>query len=593
MVTVKEALHHFDTLVGGEVDRQLEKAALAVLATQDEATKAGAFGGSRMYLQFGQHYAQQLVKTREFLRDTASVYLKPHTVQASNETLTALRGGAMRAFDQATSQYLSALGKFTRPPNRPGGIPDGGMAGDAVLEAAVSRERGALEAEIAFILSRPGHGIGATGHRLAAVLSTDIVGYSARMAENETEALSAVEQSMAIVRAAAEKHGGRIFKEMADGALIEFPSATDAMRAALETQQETAAANNAKAEQKPIVLRMGLAVGDIAPNGDDNFGDTVNIASRIQAKAQPGTIYTTEQVFDDLANKMPLVGAVLGPHELKGIARPVVLVKIVPNTAPDEAAVDDGASTKAPQGLQQAGQEASQALVTLAKTVNVLLMPLRGMVWGGEQLEQFIASQLAPKLATIEAEHLITPKASVAASALQAVRFTEGEGELQDMFANLLAKAMDKRAAHGVFPAFVEILKQLTSDEAKILRFIRDGREVAIVHVQKQEVDGNGKHVAGEDVEKNLSLVGRDAGCEYPQQAPTYLDNLARLRLIEFLKPNTFHHPALYAEVEADPSIVSLKRKHEDLPRHPTAYVRSGLELTAFGRAFIRVCIRP
>jgi class 3 adenylate cyclase len=166
-------------------------------------------------------------------------------------------------------------------------------------------------------------------HRHAAILATDIVGYTKLMAKDENATLAARSACMSAVRKAVERNRRRLVKTIGDGTLNEFGSTVEAMRATLEILGATVAENRGKPDDKCVELRMGLAVGDIVPEGDDILGDSVNLAARLQAEASPGTICTTEHVRDDLANKkMELTSEDLGPRELKGIGRPVRVVQI-------------------------------------------------------------------------------------------------------------------------------------------------------------------------------------------------------------------------------------------------------------------------
>lgn len=167
-----------------------------------------------------------------------------------------------------------------------------------------------------------------TSHRHAAILSTDIVGYTSLMATDEEATLAARRICMATVRQAVERNGGRLVKTIGDGTLNEFGSAVAAMRTALDIHKEMALRNSGSDTR--LELRMGLAVGDVVADGDDVLGDCVNLAARLQAEASPGTICTLEHVRDDIANKLDLSSQDLGPVELKGIKRPVRLVKINP-----------------------------------------------------------------------------------------------------------------------------------------------------------------------------------------------------------------------------------------------------------------------
>jgi class 3 adenylate cyclase len=330
MTTAVEALEHFSTLVTAEVARELEKAAIAASRVQGNAIMAGAAFGSGMYVAIGQAFAGHLVTLREFIETAAAERLKPYTEHADQDTLVKLRRGALEAFDTAASECRAALQRYTQARGMWGKAGQDGRGGEEVLKEAEERERRTLEAALAFGLSSPGRGAGPSGHRLAAILATDIVGFSTLMAADEKATLEAVSASKTLIRETVEGHGGRLVKTMGDGTLNEFGSTLDAMQAALDVLTAIVKKNGDKPADKHIALRMGLAVGDISPDGEDIMGDTVNLAARLEAMAAPGTIATLEHVRDDLANKLELVSEDLGQQTLKGIARLVRVVQITP-----------------------------------------------------------------------------------------------------------------------------------------------------------------------------------------------------------------------------------------------------------------------
>ena len=170
----------------------------------------------------------------------------------------------------------------------------------------------------------------ASNHRLAAVMSTDVVGFTSLMAKDEKRTLAALDACTSMLREAVRRHRGRLVKTTGDGTLSEFGSAVEAMRAALEIQIATQQQNASKPEDKRVVLRVGLSVGDVSPDGADILGDSVNLAARLQAEAAPGTICTTEHVLEDLANKLSVTSQSLGIRDMKGIGRRVAVVQIIP-----------------------------------------------------------------------------------------------------------------------------------------------------------------------------------------------------------------------------------------------------------------------
>ena len=112
--------------------------------------------------------------------------------------------------------------------------------------------------------------------------------------------------------------------------------------------------------------------------------------------------------------------------------------------------------------IQPAAQEIGKALQTVAKTVHVVLAPVSALVWGYDQVKEFVSTKVADRLKNVPPENLVTPKPNVAGPALEALRYTGHESSLSDLYANLLAAAMDSSTAQGAHPAFVEIIKQLT-----------------------------------------------------------------------------------------------------------------------------------
>ncbi|MEX2648652.1 MAG: adenylate/guanylate cyclase domain-containing protein, partial [Alphaproteobacteria bacterium] len=127
--------------------------------------------------------------------------------------------------------------------------------------------------------------------RLAAILAADVVGYSRLMEADEAGTLAALKSRRKVVlEPSVAKHQGRIFKVTGDGVLVEFASAVNAVRCAVDLQQAMAAAQGDQPEDRHIVLRIGVNLGDVMIEGSDLYGDAVNIAGRMAAVADPGGI---------------------------------------------------------------------------------------------------------------------------------------------------------------------------------------------------------------------------------------------------------------------------------------------------------------
>lgn len=176
--------------------------------------------------------------------------------------------------------------------------------------------------------------------RLAAIVVADIVGYSRLMQEDEPGTLSAVSARWnSILAPLAARHGGRIIKFMGDGVLLEFPSAVNAVTCAVALQAEMTAANADLAPDRRLILRIGINLGDILIEGDDIFGDGVNVAARVEALADPGGICVTDTVHRQVNGKIDRPFEDLGEAVLKNMAEPVRLYRVaVPATMPTAAA---------------------------------------------------------------------------------------------------------------------------------------------------------------------------------------------------------------------------------------------------------------
>ncbi|MCR4405032.1 MAG: tetratricopeptide repeat protein [Candidatus Acetothermia bacterium] len=165
--------------------------------------------------------------------------------------------------------------------------------------------------------------------RLAAIMLTDIVGYTALAQKDEPLALELLGEHNRLLRPLFRGYAGREIKSTGDGFLVEFPSALEATRCAIEIQTALKDRNAAASPERRIEVRIGLHVGDVLHREGDVFGDGVNIAARIEPLAPPGGICLTRQAYDHVWNKLdrPLVS--LGKRELKNIQLPMEVYRVV------------------------------------------------------------------------------------------------------------------------------------------------------------------------------------------------------------------------------------------------------------------------
>src|SRR5438045_6264871 len=160
--------------------------------------------------------------------------------------------------------------------------------------------------------------------RLTAILAADVVGYSHLMGANESGTLSALKTLRSdFVDPKIAEHQGRIVKQTGDGMLVEFPSVVNAVACAAEMQRGIRDRNNGVPQDRRIQFRIGVNVGDVIVEGDDIFGDGVNVAARLESIAAPGGITISGPVRDHLGNRLDLTFEDMGEQTLKNIERPI------------------------------------------------------------------------------------------------------------------------------------------------------------------------------------------------------------------------------------------------------------------------------
>ncbi|QIG46611.1 adenylate/guanylate cyclase domain-containing protein [Nordella sp. HKS 07] len=165
--------------------------------------------------------------------------------------------------------------------------------------------------------------------RLVAILVADVVGYSRLMEADESGTLAALlDWQKAILEVVLRRHDGRLVKLMGDGVLVEFGSAVNAVAAALELQGKMAEANENVAGDRQIVLRIGINLGDVLDEGEDIYGDGVNIAARLETLSEPGGVVISRAVHEQVRGKIDATLDDLGEHSLKNIAKPVRVFRV-------------------------------------------------------------------------------------------------------------------------------------------------------------------------------------------------------------------------------------------------------------------------
>ena len=198
--------------------------------------------------------------------------------------------------------------------------------------------------------------------RLTAILAADVVGYSRLMGEDELGTLSALKTHRAeLIEPKSVQYGGRTIKLMGDGALMEFPSVVEAVKFAVEVQLAMGERNRGVPEDRQILYRVGINIGDIIVEGDDIYGDGVNIAARLEGLAKPGGICIRRNVRNQVRDKLDLDYEDLGGIEVKNIARPIRVFSVVLDGKAAALATPVVAVPVAPQPMDATPADAAPA----------------------------------------------------------------------------------------------------------------------------------------------------------------------------------------------------------------------------------------
>ncbi len=178
--------------------------------------------------------------------------------------------------------------------------------------------------EVNFVSVSPGQ-----TRRLAAIMYTDMIGYTSLGQRDESLSLALVQEQRGVIRPILARYNGREVKTMGDAFLIEFPNALDAVKCAYEIQKATKEHNASLPAEQRIHLRAGVHVGDVVESLGDILGDSVNVASRIEPLAEDGGVCLSRQVYDHVHNKFELPLENLGLKQLKNVSTAMEVFRMV------------------------------------------------------------------------------------------------------------------------------------------------------------------------------------------------------------------------------------------------------------------------
>ena len=232
--------------------------------------------------------------------------------------------------------------------------------------------------------------------RLTTILAADVVGYSRLMGEDESGTLAALKAHRAeLIDPKAAQYNGRTIKLMGDGALMEFPSVVEAVTFAVEVQLAMAERNREVPEDRRIVYRIGINIGDVIVEGDDIYGDGVNIAARLEALAEPGGICVRRNVRNQIRDKLDLDFEDLGEIEVKNITRQIRTFRVVL----DEKA--EALATPVIEDFTKRGTRGTRYRPVAAAAIVMLLLVVGGTLWWRPWAQELTELPDRPSLAVL------------------------------------------------------------------------------------------------------------------------------------------------------------------------------------------------
>ena len=173
--------------------------------------------------------------------------------------------------------------------------------------------------------------------KLSAIFAADVEGYSRLMGRDEVGTLRTLTAYRVITDRLIASHRGRIFNTAGDSILADFASAVDAVQCAVTVQKAITKENSSRPADEQMRFRIGIHVGDIIVQGDNLFGDAVNVAARLEALAEPGGICVSGAIRDHIGTKLPLSFTDLGEQQVKNITQPIKAYRIRGETSPTTA----------------------------------------------------------------------------------------------------------------------------------------------------------------------------------------------------------------------------------------------------------------
>src|SRR5438105_649630 len=337
--------------------------------------------------------------------------------------------------------------------------------------------------------------------RLAAILAADVVGYSRLMGVDEEGTLYRLKaHRRELVDPKIKEHRGRIVKTTGDGMLVEFPSVVDAVRCAVEIQRAMVDRNANVPEDKRITFRIGINLGDIIVDGDDIYGDGVNIAARLEALAEPGGICISRVVHDQIRDKLPYPLGDMGEQTVKNISRPVRAYSM------GAAAIASAPLVAAPVQSSPASRRLSlQQAIIGASTVAVLGIGIAAW-WAWPSGNSLTPSLQAPATASLQSPPLVAsaPAPRLSFMVLPFANLSSDPG--QEYFADGITDDLTTDLSR-ISDSFVIAHNTALAYKGKPVDAKQVGRALGVRYV----IEGSVRRT-GNQVQVNLQLIDGETG---------------------------------------------------------------------------------
>lgn len=236
-------------------------------------------------------------------------------------------------------------------------------------------------------------------------------------------------------------------------------------------------------------------------------------------------------------------------------------------------------------------QSTGGVLALIPKAINAALLPLHEWVAHREYQIERTKKLLEMKLKDVSPDDIVPPEPHVAIPALQAISYSMDKDEIRNMYANLLAASMTKVLKGDVHPAYVDFIRQMAPDEARILRHIYlhgDGIMPVVTLRSYNEQKG------GRDIVPYFTILYRVVEglefCTFDRTA-VFVDNLIRLKLLQMHDGNHMTKSGIYDELEQDPALTTIKNTFQHPPGFSWRFGRTYLTMTSLGKSFCKVCL--